>query len=1185
MRPIRLTMSAFGPYAKETTIDFRPLGTQGIYLITGDTGAGKSTIFDAISFALYGEAAGSVREPAMLRSQYADPYTLTFVELEFYCNGQNYTICRNPGYMHLSKSGDKHVWKPSTASFETPDGTYTKLKEVNAAVQNLLGLDKDQFSQIAMLAQGEFQKLLLADTKDKLPIFHKIFHTDNYSDLQNKLNEKAKEEKLSYTNEIQRMQIHINNILWTDGHKPNVITASSISPYLEAQIQSDIDKSQDIKKREEDLQGRKNTLIHQKEQMQARKTDTEELQNIEMLLKHSVESQEKVTQDLETAKAKWDEAAGLPQEIAKVDQEIKEFAKMEEHQQALSKQVNDLQKERADHMQTRIKRDNTKRELDSDKAKRADLENAPAQLEQAKNIFSQKRDICNSLTNLMDKTKELERDTAAEEKAKLAVDQALAEQETAQDLPTQIINLSNELPVYTKLQETTTALEQAKSDLHSNEEMVQQQQDVLQNAETQLNTVNAKVAELEDAPVTLERAQADLQLMDPKLEHIHEIEAQLQAVQDAEKALEKARDVYRVAGQKAQNAEKAYSSAWKEFLDQQAGIMAEQLEPHMPCPVCGSKKHPNPAHLPKRVRTEEEVQTLKQEASQTQEAASHASEKAKGCQLDVEEAKQKVQDSFAKYLPNVQLSDDANTWHTVWQAQANQAEQARHDAQDAVAQQQKRKQDYMSYVAKQKELQEKQAQARRLLEKYNPEHATLAEKAAQLTQQVEQLHAQLSYENVDAAKAALQQMKRREETVKRNVKQTQADLQTIQSKIHKSEGMITTLMQTLQEILPETEVRLTSTELQPFLEDARAQEKTAREEMDTANEAVRTRDLLDKQIKRQEDAYNTYRTTMEEKAKTIAALEGSCESLRNSIDEQAQSLHYASKDAAQQDLRQLETEYQQTKQQYDTVKKKADDLALSIESLRGKKEATQQRIDQLPIFDENKLTAEEKELQSETTKLESESKTVYHRLETNQAIQDDLKKNQEKIQEMETELGRIQTLADTANGKLAGKDKITLETFALMRKFDRILSRANKRLQVMSSGQYELVRATEAEHKGSQTGLDLSVLDHYNGTMRSVKSLSGGETFLASLSLALGLSDEVQSQAGGIQLDAMFVDEGFGSLDPEALEQALQALITMAGNNKLIGIISHVDALKDRIEKQIIVTKAQTGGSQVEVRA
>lgn len=1185
MRPIRLTMSAFGPYAKETTIDFRPLGTQGIYLITGDTGAGKSTIFDAISFALYGEAAGSVREPTMLRSQYADPSTPTFVELEFYCNGQTYTIHRNPGYMRPKKYGHDETWEFPGANFTTPDGNYTKLKEINMAVQNLLGLDKDQFSQIAMLAQGEFQKMLLADTKDKLPIFHKIFHTDNYSDLQNELNEKANEKKSSYTNEIHHMQILMNSILWTDGHKPNEIKASSISPDLEAQIQSDIDKSQDIKKREEDLQGRKNKLIRQKEQMQARKTDTEELQNIEMQLKHSEELQEKVKQDLETAKAKWDEAAGLPQEIAKVDQEIKDFAKMEEHQQALSKQENDLEKERAARMQTHIELDNTERKLDNDKAKRADLENAPAQLEQAKNIFSQKTNICNSLTNLMDKTKELERDVAAEEKAKLAVDQALAEQETAQDLPTQIINLRNELPVYTKLQETTTALEQAKSDLHSNEEMVQQQQDVLQNAETQLNTVNAKVAELEDAPVTLERAQADLQLMDPKLEHIHEIEAQLQAVQDAEKALEKARDVYRVAGQKAQNAEKAYSSAWKEFLDQQAGIMAEQLEPHMPCPVCGSKKHPNPAHLPKRVRTEEEVQTLKQEASQTQEAASHASEKAKGCQLDVEEAKQKVQDSFAKYLPDVQLPDDANTWHTVWQAQANQAEQARHDAQDAVAQQQKRKQDYMSYVAKQKELQEKQAQARRLLEKYNPEHATLAEKTAQLTQQVEQLHAQLSYENADAAKAALQQMKRREETVKKNVKQTQADLQTIQSKIHKSEGMITTRMQTLQEILPETEVRLTSTELQPFLEDARAQEKTAREEMDTANEAVRTRDLLDKQIKHQEDAYNTYRTTMEEKAKTIAALEGSCESLRKSIDEQAQSLHYASKDAAQQDLRQLETEYQQTKQQYDTVKKKADDLALSIESLRGKKEATQQHIDQIPIFDENKLTAEETELQSETTKLESESKTVYHRLETNQAIQDDLKQNQEKIQEMETELGRIQTLADTANGKLKGKDKITLETFALMRKFDRILSRANKRLQVMSSGQYELVRAKEAEHKGSQTGLDLSVLDHYNGTMRSVKSLSGGETFLASLSLALGLSDEVQSQAGGIQLDAMFVDEGFGSLDPDALEQALQALITMAGNNKLIGIISHVDVLKDRIEKQIIVTKAQTGGSQVEVRA
>ena len=119
----------------------------------------------------------------------------------------------------------------------------------------------------------------------------------------------------------------------------------------------------------------------------------------------------------------------------------------------------------------------------------------------------------------------------------------------------------------------------------------------------------------------------------------------------------------------------------------------------------------------------------------------------------------------------------------------------------------------------------------------------------------------------------------------------------------------------------------------------------------------------------------------------------------------------------------------------------------------------------------------------------------------------------------------------------------------------------------------------------SQTGLELEVIDHYNGTARSVKTLSGGETFAASLSLALGLSDEVQATAGGVQLEAMFVDEGFGSLDSEALQQALAALVGVSGGSRIVGIISHVAELKDRIDRQIIVTKDRSGGSRVQVQA
>ena len=136
---------------------------------------------------------------------------------------------------------------------------------------------------------------------------------------------------------------------------------------------------------------------------------------------------------------------------------------------------------------------------------------------------------------------------------------------------------------------------------------------------------------------------------------------------------------------------------------------------------------------------------------------------------------------------------------------------------------------------------------------------------------------------------------------------------------------------------------------------------------------------------------------------------------------------------------------------------------------------------------------------------------------------------------------------------------------------------------VMSGGQYELKRRVEAENNRSQSGLELDVVDHYNGTERSIKTLSGGESFMASLSLALGLSDEIQSSAGGIRLDCMFVDEGFGSLDSETLQQAMRALAGLTEGNRLVGIISHVAELKEKIDMQIVVTKERTGGSRVEI--
>ena len=187
------------------------------------------------------------------------------------------------------------------------------------------------------------------------------------------------------------------------------------------------------------------------------------------------------------------------------------------------------------------------------------------------------------------------------------------------------------------------------------------------------------------------------------------------------------------------------------------------------------------------------------------------------------------------------------------------------------------------------------------------------------------------------------------------------------------------------------------------------------------------------------------------------------------------------------------------------------------------------------------------------------------------------------LAKLEKKSAWLKELSDTVNGSLSGREKIALETYVQTSFFEQIIRRANIRLLVMTGGQYELKRRREAENRQSQSGLELDVVDHYNGTERSVKSLSGGESFMASLSLALGLSDEIQSSAGGIELDTMFVDEGFGSLDDDALEQAIRALAGLTDGNRLVGIISHVSGLKEKIDRQIIVSKDRSSGSHVKI--
>ena len=244
------------------------------------------------------------------------------------------------------------------------------------------------------------------------------------------------------------------------------------------------------------------------------------------------------------------------------------------------------------------------------------------------------------------------------------------------------------------------------------------------------------------------------------------------------------------------------------------------------------------------------------------------------------------------------------------------------------------------------------------------------------------------------------------------------------------------------------------------------------------------------------------------------------------------------------------------------------DCLKRMSGAEGKTQSLRARLEQMDPVDKRELLLRQNDLSVRRKKLAERQKEIHSRLETNASMLNEMQKTAGELETIRQKMSWIGALSDTVNGTLAGKEKVMLETYVQMIYFDRIITRANMRLRIMSGGQYELKRRTDAENKAAKSGLELNVIDYYNGTERSVKTLSGGESFKASLSLALGLSDEVQSTAGGIRLDTMFVDEGFGSLDEESLQQAIRALSELTESNRLVGIISHVADLKTRMRSE-----------------
>lgn len=918
MRPLHLTISAFGPYAGQCELDMAALGNNGLYLITGDTGAGKTTIFDAICFALFGQASGAQRAAKTLRSKYAKPETPTFVSLRFSCRGKEYHIWRSPEYERPKKRGIGTVQQGEMAELTYPDGrVVTKLGDVDDAVREVLGLDRNQFSSIAMIAQGDFMKLLLADTNDRLKIFRHLFQTEYYSHFQDSLRAEVLELERQCQAAEREMRQRVNELSCADDDAAaDTLAAAKEGRLTQAETVELLD-----------------TLCG---------SDEARHEADEQAFKDAQKRLDSVTSDLAVAQ----EAEKQQAELAAAEE------KRAVQQQALEKA----------------------------EEKRLEYAEGEASLEAMKE--------------------------------KLAV-------------------LQQQLPHYDELEKAEREYERRQKLRQEKEEELASLAQSHEQAVDELSESRKRQTELSETQSQWERLEQDERRLGDECAKLAELEKLCEKCERLRQKWDSACNTLDAAVRRMECADANHTLLRKRFIMDQAGRLAQSLEEGEPCPVCGAVTHPHPAVLSEKAPTQLEV-------DEAEKAAERCRRAALDCGADEAAAKKELQ-LQRENRDKMAESCLAGTSGETLSERLSRAQADNRRAQQTLAE---------------RKLQAEQARR---------EQQELSRRILALQESIERY--------AEAKMAAMAA-----------VAEHQSAAQTWAGTIKMLKGR-----------LP----------------------------MESREQAQTEQERLEKTISEQTEAYKAAQWECEQVRRELTRLEEKCALLKN----------------------RLETTERQ---------------------------------------DTQSLAAEKAELEKQQEQRQKRMKECYARLMSNRRIREQFAQQAQLLSEKEQRRRWMKDLSDTANGKGAC-DNLALETYIQITYFDRILERANTRLMIMSGGQYELKRREVPEDKRKKNGLELDVLDHYNATQRSANTLSGGESFLASLSLALGMADEIQSSSGGIRLDTMFIDEGFGSLDEQALRQAMRALAALADGNRLVGIISHVAELKSTIERQIVVTKERSGGSRAEI--
>ncbi len=1035
MRPLKLTMQAFGPYATKQEVDFTKLGEKTMFVVSGPTGAGKTTIFDGISFAIYGKASGDDRSGVDLRSQFTQDDTLTEVSLVFELRGKRYLIIRSPQQEKKKARGEGTTTIGSKAElYELKEDENhllaSNVREVDEKIDEIMKIDCHQFRQIMMIPQGEFRKLLVSESKDKEKILQKLFHTEHYKGIEDKLRESAAHLRKQVERSMLERKSYIERIQTTGNEKLEElvqnehVNVSDLLDELKVVIAEDNSTLTNFAKTissKEELRKLIETEIHHGNSLLEQMALKEKL----FVLKQGLEARQP--------------------EIQKILEDIQLAEKA-----AILSQHEERSKEAARQVVT----------------KEQELQNA--------------QNLMESLTTLLKEKQVL----LQEEEGKASIREACRNEiGRLQLLEKDVLSFLTIEQEVKRLHASLEALKENKGKYESRLTKIEEQRENLAKEKEVINEAKLKKAELAVQLSSEERMFERVTTLLTNKKQLIALENQFSTTEDDRHELQE------------DFAEK--NTVLESLLDSwnkgQAALLADKLADDHPCPVCGATDHPNKATIHGDMPTEAQIKEARQAVKKLE------LDKQK-VDLLYYEAKSKFETQMDQVM---KLADEVSE---------NLPQQLR------------------------------SASLEELQEHYE-------ERCQQLNQELMQL----------------------EEKIKTAVK--------VDEQIH----IFTTQAQKGKELLTKCTEEFES--LYTSYIEKRGDYKRLVEslpvELRNENQYRQQVAVQQQRLKKLETAYQDAQAAVVETTQRLASVEGSLSSLQKVVTELKERqkelqqmfqeklqelgfssiIHYSEAKLPEIEMKRLEEKVQSYREELRSVTDRYNDMEANLTNIEKP--------------DLETLNTKLRVVNEEISELQDHRNILYHKVQTNSNIFETIENINKQMASVEEEYKTVGELAEIAAGK--NTYRITFERYVLASFLDDIIKAANARLNRMTNGRYQLQRKTERSKGNAQSGLELLAFDQYTGGSRHVKTLSGGESFKASLSLALGLADIVQGYSGGVSMETMFIDEGFGTLDPESLENAIETLIDIQSTGRLVGVISHVPELKERIDARFEVTSTQTG--------